>query len=269
MTDVIEFVNVSKSFRGVKAVNNLSFSVMEGEIFGFVGPNGAGKTTTVRLILGLLKPNKGSIYVFNKDISRDKSFRWRIGCVLEKPGLYEDLSAYENLELYAKIFKIPEDRIKERIIEVLGIVGLEDWKDKAVGVFSKGMKQRLVIARALLHEPELYIFDEVSSSLDPKGQIVVRGLIKDIADQGKTVFLTSHNLYEVEELCDRIGIISKGRLIASGKIRDLERSLNSSTFRVGSPVFVLKSLPFTPRKSPTSRSLKREYTLSPTSSWRM
>ncbi len=222
--DVIRFEGVSKRFGDVVALDGVSFAVGEGEVFGYVGPNGAGKTTTIRVMLGLVKPDKGRVYIFGRDVEGDESFRWRVGAVLDRYGLYDDLTAFENLEFFGKIYGLSKEERRERIDCLLRIVGLESWRDKPVGPFSKGMKQRLAVARALIHEPSIVVFDEPTAGLDPDAQVQVRRMIRELTrGKGCTVFFTSHNLYEVEELCDRIAIIKGGRILALGSLEDLRR----------------------------------------------
>jgi len=172
MCSAIEIKNLTKKFHNFRALDDISFSVKSGEVFGYIGPNDAGKTTTIRAILGLINPTSGTVSVLGKDITKHESFRWHIGTVLENTGLYDKLSAFENLNFYGQIYKTPKDTRKKTIDELLHLVGLTDQAQNLVGTYSKGMKQRLAIARALLHNPKVLIMDEPTAGLDPDAQLV-------------------------------------------------------------------------------------------------
>lgn len=213
----IEFQNVSKNLGGKLVLENVTFSVLRNDIFGYLGPNGAGKTTSIRLILGLLKPSQGSVLVCGYPPT-NKNARRMVGFVLDHDGLYLSLSAKENLELFDRIYNKAPGR-KKRIEEALLNMELENVANQPVWTFSKGMKKRLSIARALLANPKILVLDEPTSGLDPQGQLKIRELLLNLS-KDMTVFLSSHNLTEVQRLCNRLAIINK-TLHAYGPIEDL------------------------------------------------
>ena len=215
----------------VKAVNELDLEVYEGETFGLLGPNGAGKTTTVRLLNCIIKPTSGSAYVNGYDILRNETEVKRVtGLLAESPGLYEKLSAYEFLEFMAALYDVPKDIMPERIDNLLKLFGLYDRRDYLLEGYSRGMKQKILIASALIHDPSILFLDEPTSMLDPRAALMVKDLIKTLSDTaGKTIFICSHILPIVEELCDRIGIINQGRLIALGTVDELLAQTKTKT----------------------------------------
>jgi ABC-2 type transport system ATP-binding protein len=226
---IIEVKNLSKQFKELKAVDDLNINVFTGDVFGFLGPNGAGKSTTIRMLLTLISPTKGEIKIFGKSLkeSRIEILR-KIGAIVEKPDFYGFLSAYKNLEILGKLSRIESP--KKRIMEVLELVGLGKRYKSKVKTFSHGMKQRLGIAQALLHDPELIILDEPTTGLDPQGMKEIRDLIIHLSkDQKKTVFLSSHILYEVEMVADRMIIINKGSTQVEGDVQGL---LNKNNLKV-------------------------------------
>lgn len=215
---ILSVKNLSKSFGKRKAVDNLSFEIRAGEIFGFLGPNGAGKSTAIRAMLSLIKPDSGDIEIFGKSIRKyHNSALQEVGALVERPDFYEYLSAYKNLSLLAAMDKVS----KERILEVLEIVGLADRAKDKVRAFSQGMKQRLGIAQALLSKPKLLILDEPTNGLDPRGMKEVRDLIQKLAEEGITILLSSHLLHEIEQICTTMAIINLGKLIKIGSVHDL------------------------------------------------
>jgi len=217
---VLETIGLTKDFHGRRAVDNLNLRVFEGDVYGFLGPNGAGKSTTIRMLTGLVRPNRGSVRLLSKDISTDRTSALRgVGALVETPGFYKYLSARENLRILSRLSDGADSR---QIDEVLDIVGLLDRADDKVRTFSHGMLQRLGIAQALLPKPRLVILDEPTSGLDPQGMRDVRELIKRLArDHKVTIFLSSHLLYEVEQICTKVGIINRGKLRAEGEVREL------------------------------------------------
>jgi ABC-2 type transport system ATP-binding protein len=224
---MIEVENLTKKFGNLTAVDDLSFHVNEGEIFGFLGPNGAGKTTTVRMLSCLISKTSGSARVAGYDIGNDADsmkIRQIIGVVPDDLGLYEDLSAYENLDFYGKLYGCTEIQRKESIQRLLTMLGLWEKRDAASGTFSKGMKQKLAIARALIHDPKILFLDEPTANLDPISAKTVRDFILELKNERKTIFLNTHNLDEVQRICDRVAIL-KTRLIAVGTPNDLKESL--------------------------------------------
>lgn len=226
---VIEVQGLTKQFKDVLAVNNLDLNVYKGDVFGFLGPNGAGKSTTIRMLLSLIKPTGGSIKIFGKPLDKDrKEILRKIGAIVEKPDFYLYLPAYKNLEILGKVSGT--DVSRKRIMEILELVGLEKRYKSKVKTFSHGMKQRLGIAQALLHDPDLIILDEPTTGLDPQGMKEIRDLIIHLSkDRGKTIFLSSHILPEVELVANRMIIISKGTTKVEGTVSDL---LNSDKLKV-------------------------------------
>ncbi|MFC1784022.1 ABC transporter ATP-binding protein [Candidatus Neomarinimicrobiota bacterium] len=209
---------LTKSFGKRKAVDNLSFEIKEGEIFGFLGPNGAGKSTAIRSMLSLIKPDEGDIEIFGKSLRKNKnSALQRVGALVERPDFYEFLSAYKNLSLLATMDNVK----KNKIDEILEIVGLTDRGEDKVKAYSQGMKQRLGIAQALLSDPKLLILDEPTNGLDPRGMKEVRDLIRKLSNKGITILLSSHILHEVEQVCTTMAIINLGKLIKIGSVHDL------------------------------------------------
>jgi len=226
MKVVIRTDKLSKYYgRGgeIKAVDELDLEVYEGETFGLLGPNGAGKTTTVRLLNCIIKPTGGTATVNDHDILKEETEVKRVtGLLAESPGLYEKLSAYEFLEFMGALYDVPSDVLPERINDLLKLFGLYDRRDYLLEGYSRGMKQKVLIAAALIHDPPILFLDEPTSMLDPRAALMVKDLIKKLADSaGKTIFICSHILPIVEELCDRIGIINQGRLVALGKVDEL------------------------------------------------
>ena len=218
---LLEVNNLSKSFKDFQAVDNLSFSIEKGDVYGFLGPNGAGKSTTLRMILGLIYPSSGEIIFDGQKIEKYKrGYLQNIGALIERPDFYENLSAYNNLKLFAKLSKVENPKV--RIQEVLEEVKLWDRKDSRVKSYSQGMKQRLGIAQALLHKPELIILDEPSNGLDPQGQADMRELIKRISQElNITIIISSHILAEIELVANRMIIINRGKKIAEGNVQEL------------------------------------------------
>ncbi len=221
---MIHTENLTRSFKHVVAVHDLNLHIKSGEVFGFLGPNGAGKTTTVRMLAGLIPPSSGRAEVVGFSVGRDNhKIRHHVGVLTETPGLYEKLSAYLNLEFYAKLFEV-ENR-DQQIEKHLTTLGLWDRRKDPVGTFSKGMRQKVAIARALLHDPQILFLDEPTSGLDPESARTVRDAIAELAQgEGRTIFLCTHNLHEAEGLCDQIGMM-KQTLIKVGVPRELKQEL--------------------------------------------
>ncbi len=204
-------------------MDELDLEVHEGETFGLLGPNGAGKTTTVRLLNCIVKPTSGTAIVNGHDILKEETEVKRVtGLLAESPGLYEKLSAYEFLELMGALYDVPGDILPERIDDLLKLFGLYNRRDYLLEGYSRGMKQKVLISAALIHDPPILFFDEPTSMLDPRAALMVKDLIKGLADRaGKTIFICSHILPIVEEMCDRIGIINQGKLIALGTVDEI------------------------------------------------
>ena len=224
---MIDAHELTRRFGDTTAVDSLSFNVEEGEIFGFLGPNGAGKTTTVRMLCCLISSSSGSVRIAGHDAAdASESLRIRklIGLVPDNVGLYEELTAYENLDFYGRLYETPDPQRRANIESYLRMMDLWERKDRPAGEFSKGMKQKLALARALVHEPQLLFFDEPTANLDPESTKVVRDLILELKQHGKTIFLNTHDLDEAQRICDRIGIINT-KLLAINTPEQLKQSL--------------------------------------------
>jgi ABC-2 type transport system ATP-binding protein len=221
MPVVIKAQNVSKHYRDIKAVDDISFTVNQGDVYGFLGQNGAGKSTTIRMLLTLIQPSGGTIELFGKDLfTHRKEILRHVGAVIEKPDLYKYLTAYENLRLFAKMsgVRVQENKLNEQ----LALVGLKDRAHSKVRTYSQGMKQRLGIAVALVHDPQLIILDEPTNGLDPQGIADVRNLILHLSrHHGKTILVSSHLLNEIEMIANRILIIDKGKKVTEGTAEEL------------------------------------------------
>lgn len=225
---------VTRDFGAVRALDSLSLEVPKGIVFGFLGPNGAGKTTAIRVFLGLIDPTAGRVDVLGLDTrSRGADIRTRCGALLEHSGLYERLSAHDNLEFYGRAWHVPRRVRQDRIRELLTRFGLWDRRDDPVGQWSRGMKQKLGVARAVLHRPDLVFLDEPTSGLDP---VATAGLREDLAalaaHEGVTVFLTTHNLNEAERLCAQVGVIRDGKLLAVGSPESLRQRQDSGRVEI-------------------------------------
>ncbi|HEX3054112.1 MAG TPA: ABC transporter ATP-binding protein [Aggregatilineaceae bacterium] len=219
----IQIENLHKHFgrrKRVQAVNNLNLEVAAGQVYGFLGPNGAGKTTTIRMLLGLIRPSQGSVYLFGQHVQQEHAVLSRVGSLVEGATFYDFLTGRRNLEVFALTsnLSLPASRFDE----VLRLVDMQDRSRRRVKGYSTGMKQRLGIAAAMLTDPDLLILDEPANGLDPHGINEIRTLIRQLVDEhGKTVFLSSHQLGEVEQVCDRVAIINKGELIREGTVANL------------------------------------------------
>lgn len=226
---IIEVKGLSKKFKSIVAVDNLDLTVYQKDVFGFLGPNGAGKSTTIRMLLSLIKPNTGSIKIFGLPLEKNRiQILKKIGAIVEKPDFYLYLTAYKNLEILGKLSGA--DTSNKKIMEMLELVGLEKRAKSKVKTFSHGMKQRLGLAQALLHDPELIILDEPTTGLDPQGMKEIRELIVYLSkEKNKTIFLSSHILREVELIATRMIIINKGKAQVEGTVDDL---LNTDTMSV-------------------------------------
>ena len=229
---ILQTHELKKAFGRVRAVDGVSLKVRRGQVYGFLGPNGSGKTTTIGMILGLLHPNAGSITLFGDRVTpfNTKPLR-RVGALVGAPSLVPYLSARQNLELLARLSPgIPLGRVDE----ILETVDLKESANRRAGQFSTGMKQRLGLAMSLLHEPELLILDEPTNGMDPRGMRDIRNLISLLSDQGVTVFLSSHLLHEVEQICDQVAVLKEGKIIAEGKVDHLLSRMTSVHVRVPS-----------------------------------
>jgi ABC-2 type transport system ATP-binding protein len=222
---VIEMRGISKRFGGFVAVDRLDLEVRKGEVFGFLGPNGAGKTTTIKMATGLLRPDEGQLLIDGIDIGREpERAKSRMGYVPDRPELFPYLTARETLQLCGSLYGLKAGDIQARGLELLKAFSLQDWIDERVGNYSHGMKQKLILCAALLHKPSVLILDEPMVGLDPKGGRQVKELLRLLAAEGMTVFLSIHTLEIAEKLCDRLGILLNGRLIALGTIDEIHAS---------------------------------------------
>lgn len=232
MKTVIRTDKLSKHYGNeIRAVDELDLEVYEGETFGLLGPNGAGKTTTVRLLNCIIKPTSGTAAVNGYDILKDEREVKRVtGLLAESPGLYEKLSAYEFLEFMGALYDVSNEILPRRIEDLLKLFNLHDRRDFLLEGYSRGMKQKILIAAALIHDPPILFLDEPTSMLDPRAALMVKDLIKTLAESaGKTIFICSHILPVVEELCDRIGIINQGKLVAVGTIDEIIAEAKTKT----------------------------------------
>lgn len=215
MPDAIEVTSLTKTFGPTVAVDHVSFSVQEGEIFGFLGPNGAGKTTTTRMLTGVIPPDDGTALILGYDIRHSPVLaKQGFGVVPETSNAYADLSAWQNLMLMGDLYGLARGPATKRASDLLGSLGLLERKDQKVQAFSKGMKQRLILAMALLHEPGLLFLDEPTSGLDVQSTQMILSLLRTLNSTGTTIFLTTHNMEEANRLCHRVGIIRSGRIVA-------------------------------------------------------
>jgi len=221
---MIELKNLTKSYGNCSAVQDLSLRIGKGEIFGFIGPNGAGKTTTIRMMGGVMAPTAGSVTIAGIDMqAQPQEAKRRIGFIPDRPFLYEKLTGLEFLRFTADIYGVAEERFRDKAAAALTMFSLTDWSNDLIESYSHGMKQRLVMAAALLHDPEVLIVDEPMVGLDPLAIIMVKKLFRQLAAQGVAIFMSTHTLKVAEEICDRIGILSRGRLLAIGTVEDLRR----------------------------------------------
>lgn len=230
MENIIEVERLEKIFANQTAIESVSFQVKKGEIFGFLGPSGSGKTTTIKILTGQLNPTSGVAKVFGEPVSMLKkpAFRKRFGVLTDNSGLYVRLSIYDNLKLYCDLYDVPHKKIDE----VLESVNLTDEKSKRVAALSKGMKQRVTLARALLHEPELLFLDEPTSALDPANTVHIYKGLRALNEKGTTIFLTTHDMHEAETLCNRIAFLNKGKIQLLDTPNNLRKQHSDSTITV-------------------------------------
>ncbi len=226
---MIEIKNLTKKYVDFPAVSNLNLSIQKGEIFGFIGPNGAGKTTTIKMIGGVLEPTTGSIMIAGINMKdHPEKAKSKIGFIPDRPYLYEKLTGMEFLKFVADLYGVDSDIFSKKAGQHLKMFSLLDWSNELIESYSHGMKQRLIMAAALLHDPEVIIVDEPMVGLDPVAIMMVKDLFRNLAKQGVTVFMSTHTLKIAEDICDRIGIIHKGHLIATGTTEDLQREAQIS-----------------------------------------
>ncbi|MFB5663507.1 ABC transporter ATP-binding protein [Alteribacillus sp. HJP-4] len=230
MENIIHVDGLKKEFANKTALEDMDFSVKKGEIFGFLGPSGAGKTTTIKILTGQLEPTTGNASVFHVSAAKINSPRYlkKIGVMTDNSGLYQRLSIYENLKLYCALYGIPLKRIQE----VLEAVNLQGEEKKTAAKLSKGMMQRVILARALLHEPDLLFLDEPTAALDPATSILIHKELRKLNEKGTTIFLTTHDMNEAEELCDRVAFLFDGRVKLLDEPKSLRRSFSDNTITV-------------------------------------
>ncbi|MBW2563602.1 MAG: ABC transporter ATP-binding protein [Deltaproteobacteria bacterium] len=227
---MIELKDLTKKYVDFPAVSNLNLSIEKGEIFGFIGPNGAGKTTTIKMIGGVLEPTSGSIMIAGINMKdHPEKAKSKIGFIPDRPYLYEKLTGMEFLKFVADLYGVDNDIFSKKAEQHLKMFSLLDWADELIESYSHGMKQRLIMAAALLHDPEVIIVDEPMVGLDPVAIMMVKDLFRNLAKQGVTVFMSTHTLKIAEDICDRIGVIHKGHLIATGTTQDLQRKAQVTT----------------------------------------
>ena len=233
MPDPIAVHDLGKDYGRFTALSSLQLRVPSGTCLGYLGPNGAGKRTTIKILTNLIRPSRGRAELFGIDVQRHpRETLQRVGAVIETPEFYGYLSPRETLAYAGRLRGMGRADLDARTADVLQLVHLGKWSDERIETFSKGMKQRLAIAQALLHDPDLLILDEPTSGLDPRGMAEVRGIIKDVKRQGRTVFMSSHLLAEVQEVCDAAALLDKGKLILQGSLADLSARAQANAFQV-------------------------------------
>ena len=249
---MIEAVGLGRKYDGNVAVLDLNLKIDEGEVFGLLGPNGAGKTTTMRMLSCLIKQTEGTAFVNGFEINKEPDatrIREIVGLLPESPGLYESLSAYKNLDFYAQLYGVGKDQREKRIEELLRMLELWDRRDEPVATYSKGMKQKIAIARAFAHNPQVVFLDEPTAGLDPQAAFTVREFLSKLSEEGRTIFVNSHHLDEVERLCDRIAVMNRS-VLAVGAPRDLAKNYWGQTTKIELKelkdgfVRAVKTLPF-------------------------
>ena len=221
---MIELKNISKKYGEFPALKGLDLTVAAGQIFGFIGPNGAGKTTTIKILGGIMAPTTGEVFVCGLNmLDEPEKAKQIIGFIPDRPYLYDKITGMEFLKFTADLYGVNSNRFAARSQEKLDFFSLLDWSDELIESYSHGMKQRLIMAAALLNDPEVIIVDEPMVGLDPIAIMKVKKLFRQLADQGKTIFMSTHTLKVAEDICDRIGVIHKGRVVATGTTADLQR----------------------------------------------
>ena len=230
---VLKVESLSKSFGDFVALDKLNFSLTKGQCMGYLGPNGSGKSTTIKILTGLSRPTSGRAFVFGREIGKDtRRALLEVGAVVETPVFPPFLTPLEVLAYYGKLRGMSQQEISERSRQVLDIVKLGEWGRGKIGSFSKGMTQRVALASALLHDPDLLILDEPTSGLDPRGRVEVREIIKSLVKEGKTILMSTHLLSETQELCNVIGMLDKGKLVKFDTVQNISRSITGGKVRV-------------------------------------
>jgi len=246
---MIELRNIDKNYGSYTALHQLNLSVPAGEVFGFIGPNGAGKTTTIKIIGGILAPTAGTVRIAGIDMAQDPvAAKQRIGFIPDRPYLYEKLTGMEFLQFTADVYGVSQARFREKGPTLLEMFALADWGEELIESYSHGMKQRLIMCAALLHEPEVLVVDEPMVGLDPVAIRMVKNLFRDLARTGVAVFMSTHTLAVAEDICDRIGIIHRGRLIAEGTLDDLRKDIKGGAADLEAVFINLTQAPDNPGK---------------------
>ncbi|MGD9330211.1 MAG: ABC transporter ATP-binding protein [Desulfobacterales bacterium] len=223
---MIELRQIVKTYGSYTALHRLDLSVPPGEIFGFIGPNGAGKTTTIKIIGGIMAPTAGTVHIAGIDMAQDPvAAKQRIGFIPDRPYLYEKLTGMEFMQFTADVYRVAQETFRQNAFRLLDMFALADWSEELIESYSHGMKQRLIMCAALLHDPEVLVVDEPMVGLDPVAIRMVKNLFRDLAARGITVFMSTHTLAVAEDICDRIGIIHRGRLIAEGTLETLRGAI--------------------------------------------
>jgi ABC-2 type transport system ATP-binding protein len=223
---ILRTENLTRKYGEHTALDNLSITIHRGEVFGYIGPNGAGKTTTFRILCGLLDPSSGKAFVADKDVTGNKDLiKQMVGYLPDNFGVYPTLRVWEYLDFFAAAYKLPKKERPERIEKCLRIANALEFKDKLMGALSRGMKQRVGIAKTLLHDPQVLILDEPAAVIDPRARILMRALLRELADLGKAVLVSSHILPELADVCDTVGILTAGKLVASGPVQEIMRTV--------------------------------------------
>ncbi|MCB2166719.1 MAG: ABC transporter ATP-binding protein [Deltaproteobacteria bacterium] len=244
---MIELRNIAKTYGSYTALHQLDLSVPAGEVFGFIGPNGAGKTTTIKIIGGILAPTEGTVRIAGIDMARDPvAAKQRIGFIPDRPYLYEKLTGMEFLQFTADVYGVTHAVFQEKAFALLEMFALADWGEELIESYSHGMKQRLIMCAALLHDPEVLVVDEPMVGLDPVAIRMVKNLFRDLARKGVAVFMSTHTLAVAEDICDRIGIIHRGRLIAEGTLDDLRKDIKGGASDLESVFINLTQAPDNP-----------------------
>jgi ABC-2 type transport system ATP-binding protein len=237
---MIKLENLIKTYPTVTAVNNISLKVEKGELFGFLGPNGAGKTTTIKMMAGLVKPTSGGIFINGWCMAQDPNEVKKItGFIPDRPFLYGKLTGREFLSFVGRLYALKNDEIIKRLESLLNLFEMQDYVDNLIESFSHGMKQRLVMASALIHKPKLLIVDEPMVGLDPKGARLVKKIFREVCSKGTTIFMSTHTLEIAEDMCDRIGIIQKGKIVDVGTVKQLRERTGSEGKKLESIFFKL------------------------------
>jgi ABC-2 type transport system ATP-binding protein len=223
---ILQTEALTKTYGTHTALDNLNLTVHRGEVFGYIGPNGAGKTTTFRILAGLLDPTSGRARIAGKDVTRDKDLtKQLVGYLPDNFGVYPTLRVWEYLDFFAAAYRVPKAQRKERIDKCLNTANAMEFRDKLMGALSRGMKQRVGIAKTLLHDPQVIILDEPAATIDPRARVQMRQLLRDLADLGKAVLVSSHILPELADVCDTVGILSSGKLVVAAPVHDVLRTV--------------------------------------------